>query len=143
MKLLEKVHDPSSKGVFPRGLNTVYYNNQINYKNKTKIFSLLKEKLLIIPIVIYTRRNFFLNPTISKNIRLLQASGLIEHWHKTMVDKRFLKDKSRKGPKQLKMSHLESCFGILLIGHVMAFVSFVVENFKRLPNWMVKWIYGN
>jgi hypothetical protein len=95
------------------------------------VFKILKERFVTFPVVIYTRKNFYLNAEIDKNIGILQTAGLIEYWHSLMVDKRFIDIKSEDGPKQLRMSHLKSSFGILIIGLFLAFVAFVFEIFWK------------
>ena len=55
----------------------------------------------------------------------------MEYWHSSMVDRKFLDIKPPGGAKQLKLSHFESCFGILLIGLIMAFMTFVIEIIRR------------
>lgn len=142
VKLMSKVHDPSFKGTFPRTLKTIQYHNQLNF-NTSKVFNILKERFLTFPVVIYTRKNFYLNAEINKNIRSLQTAGIIEYWHSLMVDKRFIDIKSEDGPKQLKMSHLKSSFGILIIGLFLAVVSFVFEKLRKFcGHWILIWSTG-
>lgn len=80
-----------------------------------------------IPVVIFTRKNFYLLEAINKKISIIQAAGLIEYWHSQSVDQRFLKAHIPTEAKMLTWQHLSGCFVLLTGGLFVAFIVFTIE----------------
>lgn len=88
---------------------------------------MMKTPLASIPIVIYTRKNFFLLHALNEKIDTFKAAGLVDYW--------FFKDynlanatfRRIEGPKQLTVDKLAGCFKILSLGCSISFVVFIVE----------------
>lgn len=99
----------------------------MNMVNPDKPTLVLKKQLAVIPIVIYTRKNFFLLDALNKKIDAFKAAGLIEYW--------FFKDFNLanatagllEGPMQLTVDKLAGCFQILSLGFSISFIIFIVE----------------
>jgi hypothetical protein len=84
---------PRFEGTILRSFTGTQYTNQINFKKtEDRIINLMcKEIFNSFPVVIYVRKNFYLTDEIDKKIEILQAAGLIDHWHSQIIDPRFLK----------------------------------------------------
>lgn len=91
-----------------------------------------RENFMSIPIVIYTRKNFYLLKAMNQKIETLNAAGLIEYWYYLS----FLQDFSNREvdpPKILTFDHLSGCFEIWAGGCLVSFLSFISE-------WMfIRW----
>lgn len=81
----------------------------------------------MIPIVIYSRKNYFLLDAFNDKIKFMRAAGLVEFWHYQNVDRKFLNFKVFDGPKVLTFDQLVGCFGILVLGLIAGFISFLFE----------------
>lgn len=123
---LEKIQtDPDFKGVCVRSLTRILYVNQMRPLNKR--FKICKEIFLTVPVVIYTRKNFYLLDEINSKISLLSSSGLNEYWLYQDVDKEFLNYREAKTRQSLTLENLSGSFHIVLIGSVISFVVFLTE----------------
>ncbi|KAG5674080.1 hypothetical protein PVAND_004067 [Polypedilum vanderplanki] len=133
-KILPLVYNPSFKGAFLRSLTGIQYLNQYNYnKNKTtaKMFMICKEYFMTIPVVIYTKKDFYLVNKINEKIQLMQAAGLIDYWHSQSIDRKYEKiAASAAQPIKLSFNHLLSCFTILICGLIISLIIFIAENCK-------------
>lgn len=119
--------NPYFKGAYGMSLLSImYYNQQRSEENRYKI---CKEVILNVPVVIYTRKNFFLIDAINDLIRNLKSAGLIEFWNFEEVDKKLLKLKKNSEPKVLTTFHLIGCFHVLFTGALLSFLIFLFEIF--------------
>lgn len=82
---------------------------------------------LMLPVVMYVRKDFFLTTSINKNIEFLQAAGLIDYWHTEIIDERLLKTQESKEPKGIKLEYLSGCFYILMIACSLSILTFMGE----------------
>lgn len=85
-----------------------------------------RERLLNIPIVIYTKKNFFLLHEINEKLRAMKTAGLIEYWHSQQFSKDLSKHATKR-PKVLKMTHLYGSFQVWASGCVMGIMVFTCE----------------
>jgi hypothetical protein len=96
-------------------------------------FSLTPPQILIckeaynsIPMVMYTKKNFYLLDSINDKIESLKASGIINYWYF-----RPLQDKSlfhlNKIQKALNLKNLFSCFQVLLFGYFLSSLILAIE----------------
>lgn len=86
-----------------------------------------KEIFMIIPVVIYVPKDFYLTEILNEKITILQAAGLIDYWHAMIIDRRFLKASKSKEPKGIKIEHLSGCFYIWISSCMFAFIVFIAE----------------
>lgn len=77
-KFIEDARESTFKGAILRSLNSILYSNQLNYANQKMITFICKEHFMSIPVVIFTRKNFYLLESINEKISIFQAAGLIE-----------------------------------------------------------------
>lgn len=119
---LKKIQtDESVKAAFGQSLTDTMYSNHVNPKDS--INNVCRDTLSTIPVVIYTKKNFFLLDALNEKIMILKASGLIKYWRYPES----LAINELKGPKVLMLSQLLGCFYILLIGVFISFVAFIGE----------------
>lgn len=81
----------------------------------------------MLPVVMYVRKDFYLTAAINKQLQFLQAAGLIDYWHSSIIDERLLKVSESKEPKGIKIEYLSGCFYILTISCCLAIVIFLGE----------------
>lgn len=125
--MLPSIHDSSFKGAFLRSLTSILYINELRFHMNEKIYLICKEFFMSVPVVIFTRKNFFLLEAINEKISIIQAAGLIEYWHSQSVDQRFLNAQIPTEAKMLTCQHLSGCFILLTGGLFAAFVVFTIE----------------
>lgn len=104
------------------------FSNQKNPKDQRNI--IYKEVFLTVPIVIYTRKNFYLLEVFNEKIEDLKAGGLIDFWDSEDKSVEPRNEKDEKYPNVLMTSQLMGCFHLLLIGCLTSFVVFDFENFN-------------
>lgn len=123
---IDKIRDdPTFKGAFGRSLLKTLYDHQLSPNNTRN--KICKEVFLNVPVVIYTRKDFYLLDRINEKIEFLKAGGLIEHWHQLEVAKGALMAKNLKIPQTFRIDELLSCFKILLLGCFVGLVFFIFE----------------
>lgn len=123
---MEKVNsDPSYKGAFGISLLNILYINQM--RRQTHRFKICKERVLIMPVVIYTRKDFYLIEAINKKIEILVAAGLVDYWQFQDVDKQFLNYEKPSSSKSLTSHHMVGCFNILVSGLFASLAVFLYE----------------
>lgn len=121
----EKVRtDPSFKGAIIQPLLKILYKNRA--LDKRSRYIICKEIFKMLPVVIYSTKNFFLLDAINEKIEVLKAAGLIEFWHFQGVDRRNLK--TSEGPKVLTFNHLLGSFEVLCFGYALSFSVFIFEQ---------------
>lgn len=127
--IIEKLNDPSFKGVILRSRPISLYQIQVN-RTKYK-YEISKEVFVHTPVVMYFQKGSFLTPTFNAKLHQLMNGGLIEYWHN---------EYPRKGRKKivllktLTMSHLLGIFQIWGLGCLLATMAFMVEYFKAATN---------
>ena len=85
-----------------------------------------KEVIVTIPVVIYTRKDFYLLEELNERIGIIKNSGLIDFWN--FQETYQVNDKtSAVENKKLTMDDLIGCFQILIFGLIASFASFVIE----------------
>ncbi|CAG9809741.1 unnamed protein product [Chironomus riparius] len=108
---------------------------QYNIKNLTNI-QVCREHFLLIPIVIYAKKNFFLMQAINEKIEILRAAGLIEYWFLLSLSKEF-ENKMPNHPKVLTFDHLSGCFYIWIFGCSLSILALVFElMIEKLKTWI-------
>lgn len=118
-------NDPSCKTAYGQSLFEILYHNQNKPKEMRSKFC--KETVLNVPVVIYTRKNFFLVHALNSKIDLLKSAGLIELWRHENIDERFLDQNEFKQPSGLTVDNLKGFFFIFLCGCCLSVVIFINE----------------
>lgn len=88
-------------------------------------YQISKERLMMFPSVIYTRKNFFLGDNMNDVIEQLKTSGLIDYWQAQSFSERKLSD--QRQPEVIKFEHVEGPFQFLVISLVAAGLAFMIE----------------
>jgi hypothetical protein len=89
-------------------------------------FTICREVVMSLPLVIYSRKHFYLLDELSKNIEHLKSSGLIDHWHRKGYSKKFEAEES-SGQRVLEVHDFEGCFFVVLCGFAVGVAVFCVE----------------
>jgi hypothetical protein len=120
---------PRFEGTILRTYTGTLYTNQVNFnKIEDRVISLMcKEIFNSFHVVLYVPKNFYLIEALDKKIEILQAAGLIDHWHSQIIDPRFLKIVESKEPKRIKLEMLAGCFYTWGIGGVLSLAVFFGE----------------
>lgn len=124
--------DTSFKGAYARSLRMVLYANQKSPEHLRN--HVCKEAFVTLPVVVYTRKDFYLLYMLNMKLELLKNSGLINYWQRRLVNEEEISEKERKRPRKLELYQLQGCFYILLFGCMMSSVSFVIEIYCQRSN---------
>lgn len=117
--------DATFKGAYIRSLTMTLYNNQISDKNSR--FKICKEALMTTPVVIYTRKDFYLLDSFNEKIEIFKAAGLIDYWNFKNIDKKHLNYEETTNRKVLNLHHLFGCFQVLISGLIFSLIAFILE----------------
>lgn len=82
---------------------------------------------MTVPVVIMTKKDFYLLDRINDKIELLKAAGLINFWHLQGIDIGKIRHKEKKPAGKLSVARLFGCFNILIFGCFVGFVAFLYE----------------
>jgi hypothetical protein len=121
-------NDPNFKGIYEESLHKLRYMNQLQPLTLRK--KICKEVFMIIPEVIYTKKDFFLLDEFNNKIETVKAAGLIMYWKERYIQEHKLNEKETKSPKTLTLNHFKGCFGILGLGTAIALFVFICEVLK-------------
>lgn len=113
--------DPTFKGAYGTYYTGVIYVNRL----MPDPYTICPEVVMTLPIVIYTKKDFFLLEAINEKLAILNAAGLIRFWH--FNDNGFSTQKESKQPKFMTLEHLKGSFYILLLGVSTSSFVFVAE----------------
>lgn len=119
--------DASLKVVMGKSKDTVHYLNQISNTTKT---AFCKEVFMTIPVVVYTRQDFYLLNALNDRINELRASGLIDFWASLDIKRAENKPESPH-PRTLKLEDFKGSFYIAIIGWVVGVSTLVCEFIVR------------
>lgn len=122
--------DSAFKGSYGQSVPRTSFLNQ-NLSEEMR-FDVCPEYFLTIPLVIYTKKNFYLLDALSEKIEILKASGLIDFWQAQDVNREILNYKKPVFPKALELKIFLGCFEILLFGGFASLVLFILEHLSRL-----------
>lgn len=117
--------DSSIKEAYGQSLILTVYYNQVS--TRSSHYTFCTEVFMTLPLVIYTRKDFFLLDAFNEKIEMLRAGGLIDFWKCQIIDKRFLNTKAFVSPKVMTMYQLLGCFEVLCIGCAMSLIGFCGE----------------
>ena len=114
--------NPGGRNAISEIYSDIVYQHSI--KNLTNL-QVCREPILTIPIVIYTRKHFYLLHAMNDKIESLKGAGLIEYWYSIQLTNEFTRDDG--SPKILTLDHLSGCFQIWVGGCLFSFVVFTSE----------------
>lgn len=83
-----------------------------------------------IPIVMYTRKNFFLIEELNEKLEAFKAAGLIVKWYKDDLNQTALNEKESIAPRIISTHDVLGSFQILSFGLVGSFIVFLTEISK-------------
>lgn len=84
----------------------------------------------MIPVVFYLQKNSYLLNVVNDQIEIIKASGLIDYWHQSIIDQKYLIVVEEKEPKSMKFEYMQGTFNLLLCGHCVAMIAFLWEITK-------------
>lgn len=130
-KYLRKIQsDPSFKGALGRTYTKLVYQNlQMPLEKR---FHFCKEVLLNIPIVMYTRKNFFLVDELNEALEAFRTAGLIGKWYNDDLKLDSRNEKELIGPKTITLHDVFGSFQILSFGLIASFIVFIAENSRTI-----------
>jgi hypothetical protein len=102
----------------------LYYNQNI-YKDSS--YKYCKDILLTVPVVIYSRKDFYLLASLNEKIEILKAAGLIQFWPTKNFDRQLLNYQSPQPKKPLTLKHFVGSFSILVTGCLISLATFILE----------------
>lgn len=122
--------DPSFNVAIVKSLTSIKYHNQNVTADER--FKFCKETLITIPIVIYTRKNFFLIDALNEHFENFKAAGLLSKWFKEDIDQDLLDEKIADVPKVFAIRDLLGCFQVWCFGLLISIAVFVVEFVRKI-----------
>lgn len=115
-------------------------------ENRTidELLKFSKDTFMMIPVVIYTKKNFYLLDALNVKLELFSSAGFFGFWqYKNLKSSTRLDDKS---PKVLSLENLLGSFQILSFGLFLSFLVFMIEyccarniflkRFLRTSRWL-------
>lgn len=121
-------NDANFNGVYCRSLIYTLYQIQMLAVEERNI-AICKESLCTIPVVIYSQKNFYLLKPFNRILGRLIQAGLIDFWRARDFDHSVLNRKQLSVPKVLTLTQIQGCLRILIAGHLIGVVAFIIENF--------------
>lgn len=123
-----KIRDnPSFKGAYGLTMSHILYFNQ-KYSRSSHV-KVCRDTVMITPIVIYTKKDFFLADEINDKIELFKSAGLIDFWRYQDLEKRIIKDVDAR-PLFLTLNQLMGSFMIWMLGCFGSSLVFLFELLK-------------
>ena len=123
LKLIQS--DSSFKGAFARSLHRMIYASRTGEIGEH--LTICKEAFSNNPVVIYTKRNFYLISAFNKKIDILKQSGLIDFWRSRYPINNNLKKVESKQPKKITFNQIIGALELLLAGFLISSVTFILE----------------
>ena len=117
--------DPKFKAAFIRSLMRFIYSKRSGEIQDP--LTICKETFLYVPVVMYTKKNFYLLDALNDRLEMLKQSGLIEFWRSNAYDTTIFKSMETGHPKVITFDHLMSGLQILFVGYGLSFITFVIE----------------
>lgn len=102
-----------------------YYNKL--YRHSPAVIS--KERILLLPIVIYLRKHSCLRSRMNRHVEKLVSSGILEYWIDRYKDTKYTKIHASRNLQHLNLSQLEGIFFICCVSYCLAFYILLMEIF--------------
>lgn len=122
--------DPYFDAAIVKSLTSIKYHNQNVTADER--FKFCKETLITIPIVIYTRKSFFLIDALNEHFENFKAAGLLSKWYKEDINQDLLDEKIADVPKVFAIQDLLGCFQVWCFGLFISIVVFVIEFVRKV-----------
>ena len=130
-KYLGMIHSDSDfKGTMGRPLSSVLYFNLQILKDKRLI--ICRETYMLIPVVIFAQKDFFLLDAFNEKLDIMNQAGLIDFWYKKDFKNIDLRDEITKSPKVLSLTDFLACFQVLIFGLIASFIVFLIELIRKV-----------
>lgn len=113
--------DPNFKGAVAKPKTQALY---INARSRAK-FKILDEDYFLVPIVMYSKKDFFLIDALNEQLSKFKAYGFLKYYR--YQNQEALMQQNQAIPKVLGIERLSGCFYLLFCGFVLSAVSFVAE----------------
>lgn len=130
-QLLDKVGgDSSFKGAAGRTQTEILYLNQKvskDLRHNHNEFIICKDVVITIPVVVYTRKDFYLLDELNLKIGMIKSAGLINFWYSQDIQVKTADQKASVVIKALTIHDLMGCFQILVFGLIVSFIAFGFE----------------
>lgn len=114
------------KGATGRSYEKTLFLNKMNPKDQQ--IKMCKEAFFMNPIVIYTRKNFFLLTALNKKISIFLSAGLIDYWHFRDFNFHDNAEQATNYPRKLTIENLEGSFLMLGLGYGISSFVFIIER---------------
>lgn len=118
-------NDPTFKAALLTSFARIIYENQNRPFDQR--FDICMDIFLTIPIVMYSKRDYYLLEPVSWKIEDFKAAGLIDFWQKLDIKKKILSEDVLVRPKIISLGQLFGCFQVLFLGILVSFIVFAVE----------------
>lgn len=105
-------------------ISATYYNR---YHRNDVAVVLSKERILLLPIVIYLRKYSCLRSPFNQHVEKLTSGGILEHWINRYTHDKYTHFQMRKTPQVLTLSQLGGIFSICGALYFLAFLVFLME----------------
>ena len=122
--------DSDFKGTMGRPLSSVLYFNLQILKDKRLI--ICRETYMLIPVVIFAQKDFFLLDAFNEKLDIMNQAGLIDFWYKKDFKNIDLRDEITKSPKVLSLTDFLACFQVLIFGLIASFIVFLIELIRKV-----------
>lgn len=122
--------NPTFDVAIVKSLTSIKYHNQKVTADER--FKFCKETLITIPIVIYTRKSFFLIEALNEHFENFKAAGLMAKWYKEDINQDLLDEKIADVPKVFTIRDLLGCFQVWCFGLVVSIVVFIIEFVRKV-----------
>lgn len=124
--VLRKIRsDPNYKGGQIEPLAKILYMNHLADIMKEPRYQICKEVFMMIPIVIYTQKDYHLLNEINIKLQTFETAGLINYWSFERNFNRVHDIKQIR--KALTLDHLKGAFQILWFGSLIGVIVFILE----------------
>lgn len=118
--------DPLFKGTVSESMTSALYFNQIHH-DQPEINKICKQKFKTLQVVILMKKESFVIGALNIYIELLKSAGLIEYWHSKILDLKYRDISNSKRPHVLTLQQLSGSFNLLICGHLIAILSFIIN----------------
>ena len=131
--------NPEFKGASGLSYSVISFLNHLSDHSFNKIPRIYYSKtaFTLVPVVMYTQKDFFLTSEINIDLMFFHSSGLIQIWF-SEYDRHPKESEEKSTPKVLTINHLSGSFQILFFGCTVSFFVFVLELMFPFGKQMIR-----
>lgn len=123
----QQIHDDDLRGVvYSNNMQTGYFNLLNSNRRRLRM---TKDRLYLLPIVMYFSKNSYLQPLFDSKLRLFSESGLLDYWSKQYSDETLRSKYQKREPTTLE---IHSIVGLLQICGALIVLSLIVVSLELL-----------